>query len=158
MTKCFYQLTSQSSIEPFDSESPPETHEEQFALTDRKLRARPYHPKRKPEKSAFKSPEYQQKKNIQGFKVSRQIWLHEEDRTNPYLTNQVRRSGSPRPKNARARLEQEEKREEIKASAQAAKQSNTPNRETKLDQVRASIAKYSGTKPSSSANKPVTRS
>ena len=45
------------SIEPFDSESPPETHEEQFALTDRKLRARPYHPKRKPEKSAFKSPE-----------------------------------------------------------------------------------------------------
>ena len=47
------------SIEPFDSESPPETHEVQFALTDRKLRARPYHPKRKPEKSAFKSPEYQ---------------------------------------------------------------------------------------------------
>ena len=39
-----------------------------------------------------------------------------------------------------------------------AKQSNTPSRETKLDQVRASIAKYSGKKPSSSANKPVTRS
>ena len=148
----------QPSIEPFDSESPPETHEEQFALTDRKLRARPYHPKRKPEKSAFKSPEYQQKKNAQGFKVSRQIWLHDEDRSNPYLTNQVRRSGSPKPKNARARLEQEEKREAIKASAQAAKQSNTPSRETKLDQVRASIAKYSGKKPSSSVNKPVTRS
>ena len=125
----------QPSIEPFDSESPPETLEEQFALTDRKLRARPYHPKRKPEKSAFKSPEYQQKKNVQGFKVSRQIWLHDEDRSNPYLTNQVRRSGSPRPKNARARLEQEEKREAKKASAQAAKQSNTPSRETKLDQV-----------------------
>ena len=84
--------------------------------------------------------------------------LHEEDRTNPYLTNQVRRSGSPRPKNARARLEQEEKREAIKASAQASKQSNTTTRETKLDQVRASIAKYSGKKPSSSANKPLTRS
>ena len=146
------------SIEPFDSDSPPETREEQFSLTDRKLRARPYHPKRQPEKSAFKSPEYQQKKNVQGFKITRQIWLHDEDRTNPYLTNQVRRSGSPRPKNARARLEQEEKREAIKASAQAAQQSNTPSRETKLDQVRASIAKYSGKKPSSSANKPVTRS
>ena len=143
------------SIEPFDSDSPPETREEQFALTDRKLRARPYHPKRQPEKSAFKSPKYQQKKNVQGFKITRQIWLHDEDRKNPYLTNQVRRSGSPRPKNARARLEQEEKREAIKASAQ---QSNTPSRETKLDQVRASIAKYSGKKPSSSANKPVTRS
>ena len=146
------------SIEPFDSDSPPETREEQFALTDRKLRARPYHPKRQPEKSAFKSPKYQQKKNVQGFKIARQIWLHDEDRKNPYLTNQVRRSGSPRPKNARARLEQEEKREAIKASAQAAQQSNTPSRETKLDQVRASIAKYSGKKPSSSANKPVTRS
>ena len=148
----------QPSIEPFDSDSPPETREEQFALTDRKLRARPYHPKRKPEKSAFKSPEYQQKKSVQGFKITRQIWLHDDDRTNPYLTNQFRRSGSPRPKNARARLEQEEKREAIKASAQAAKQSNTPSRETKLDQVRASTAKYSGKKPSSSANKPVTRS
>ena len=31
-------------IEPLDSDSPPETREEQFALTDRKLRARPYHP------------------------------------------------------------------------------------------------------------------
>ena len=51
------------SIEPFDSESPLETHEEQFALTDRKISARPYHTKRKPEISAFKSPEYQQKKN-----------------------------------------------------------------------------------------------
>ena len=90
--------------------------------------------------------------------MSRQIWLHDEDRSNPYLTNQVRRSGSPRPKNARARLEQEEKREAIKASAQAAKQSNTPSRETKLDQVGASIAKYSGKKSRSSANKPVTRS
>ena len=148
----------QPSIEPFDSDSPPETRGEQFALTDRKLRARPYHPKRKPEKSAFKSPEYQQKKNVQGFKITRQIWLHDEDRTNPYLTNQVRRSGSPRPKNARARLEQEEKREAIKASAQASKQSNTPSSETKLDQVRASIAKYSGKKSSSSTNKPVTRS
>ena len=52
--------------------------------------------------------------------------------------------------------EQEERREAIKASAQAAKQSNTPSRETKLDQVRASIAKFSGKKSSSSANKPVT--
>ena len=55
-------------------------------------------------------------------------------------------------------MEQEEKREAIKASEEASKQSNTPNRETKLDQVRASIAKYSGKKPSSSANRPVTRS
>ena len=149
---------SQPSIVPLDVGSPPETREEQFALTDRKLRARPYHPKRQPEKSAFKSPDYQQKKNVQGIEITRQIWLHDEDRSNPYLTNQVRRSGSPRPKNARARLEQEEKREAIKASAQAAKQSNTLSRETKLDQVRASIAKYSGKKPSSSANKPVTRS
>ena len=84
--------------------------------------------------------------------------MHDEDRSNPYLTNQVRRSGSPKPKNARARLEQEEKREAIKASAQAAKQSNTQSRETKLDQVRASIAKYSGKKTRSSVNKPVTRS
>ena len=58
----------QPSIVPLDIESLPELHEEQFALTDRKLRARPYHPKRKPEKSAFKSPEYQQKKNVLGFK------------------------------------------------------------------------------------------
>ena len=71
---------------------------------------------------------------------------HEENRIKPYLTNQVRRSGSPRPKNARAGFEQEEKREALKASAQASKQSNTPSRETKLDQVRASIAKYSGEK------------
>ena len=90
--------------------------------------------------------------------MTRQIRLHDEDRSNPYLTNQVRRSGSPKPKNARAGLEQEEKREAIKASAQASKQSNTPSRETKLDQVRASIEKYSGKKPRSSSNKPVTRS
>ena len=90
--------------------------------------------------------------------MSRQIWLHDEDKSNPHITNKVRRSGSPKPKNARARLEQEEKREAIKASAQALKKSNTPSRETKLDQVRASIAKHSGKKPSSSANKPVTRS
>ena len=148
----------QPAIVPLDVESPPETREEQFALTDRKIRARPYNPKRKPEKSAFKSLDYQQRKNVRGFKCDREIMLHKEDRTNPYLTNQVRRSGSPRPKNARARLEQGEKREAIKASAQAAKQSNTPSRETKLDQVRASIAKYSGKKPSSSVNEPVTRS
>ena len=55
-------------------------------------------------------------------------------------------------------MEREEKREGIKASALASKQSNTLNRETKLDQVRASIAKYSGKKSSSSVNKPVTRS
>ena len=83
--------------------------------------------------------------------------MHEKDRTNPYLTNQVRRSRNPRPKNARARLEQEEKREAIKASAQASKQSQAPSKETKLDQVRASIAKYSK-KPSNSVNKPVIRS
>ena len=148
----------QPSIVQLDIESPPETPEEQFALTDRKLRAGPYQPKRQPEKSAFKSPEYQQKKNVQGFKITRQIWLHDEDRSNPYLTNHVRRSGKSRPKNARARLEQEDVREAIKASAQAAKQSNTQSRETKLDQVRASIAKYSGKKLSCSANKPVTRS
>ena len=63
----------QPSIVPFDIESPPETHEEQFALNDRKIRARPYNPKRKQEKSAFKSPEYQQKKNVRGFKITRQI-------------------------------------------------------------------------------------
>ena len=148
----------QPLVVPFDIESPPETHEEQFALTDRKIRARPYNPKRKPERSALKSLDYQKRKNVRGFKCDREIMLHKEDRTNPCLTNQVRRSGSPRAKNARARLEQEEKREAIKASAQASKQSNTPSRETKLDQVRASIAKYSGKKPSSSANKPVTRS
>ena len=48
----------QPTTVPLDVESPPETPEEQFALTDRKLRARPYHPKRQPEKSAFKSPDY----------------------------------------------------------------------------------------------------
>ena len=138
----------QPAIVPLDAESPPATHEEQFALTERKPSARPYNPKRKPEKCAFKSPYYQQRKNVRGFKLDRQIMLHEEDRTNPYLTNQVRRSGSPRPRNARARLEQVEKREAIKESAQASKQSNTPSRETKLDQIRASILKYSGKKAS----------
>ena len=78
----------QTSILPLDIESPPESREKQFALTDRKLRARPYYPKRKPEKSAFKSPEYQQKKNVQGFKITRPIWLQDEDRSNPYITNQ----------------------------------------------------------------------
>ena len=132
----------QPAIVPLDVESPPETHEEQLALTERKISARPYNPKRKPEKSAFKSPKsYQQRKNIGDFKIHRQIMLHEDDRPNPYLINQVRSSGSPRPKYARARLEQEEKREAIKASAQASKQSNTPGRETKIDQVRTSIAK-----------------
>ena len=90
------------SIEPFDSESPPETRqsppEEQFALTDRKIRARPYNPKRKPEKSALKSLDYQQQKNVRGFKCDREIMLHKEGRTNPYLTNQVRRSGNPSPR------------------------------------------------------------
>ena len=55
-------------------------------------------------------------------------------------------------------MEQEEKREAIKASAKASKQTNTPSRETKLDQVRASIAKYSGKNPSSSVSRLVTRS
>ena len=86
----------QPPIVPFDIESPPETHEEQFALTDRKIRAIPYNPKRKPEKSAFKSTDYQQRKNVRGFKCDREIMLHDEDRSNPHLTNQVRRSGSPR--------------------------------------------------------------
>ena len=85
----------QPAIVPYDIESPPETLEEQFALNERKLRARLYHPKRKPEKSAFKSSEsYQQQKNIRGFQIEKEIILHKEDRTNPYLTNRVRRSGS----------------------------------------------------------------
>ena len=62
---------SQPSIVPFDIESPPETHEEQFGLTDRKVRARPYNPKRKPEKSSFKPLGYQQRKNVRGFKCER---------------------------------------------------------------------------------------
>ena len=63
----------QPAIVPLDVESPPETREEQYALNERKIRARPYHPKRKPEKSAFKSPEsYQQRKNIRGFKLERE--------------------------------------------------------------------------------------
>ena len=108
------------------------------------LIARLYYPKRKPRKSAFKSSEnYQQQKNIRGFRIEKEIILHQDDRRNPCRPDQVR-SGSPRPKNARARLEQEENREAIQASAQAAKQSNTPSSETKLDQVRASIAKNSG--------------
>ena len=48
----------QPSKVPFDIESPPKTHEEQYALTDREIRARPYNPKRKPEKRAFKSTDY----------------------------------------------------------------------------------------------------
>ena len=50
------------------------------------------------------------------------------------------------------------KREAIKASAHLAKQSNTPSRETKLDQVRASILKRSGKRLRSLAKRPVTRS
>ena len=96
----------QPEIVPFDIESPPETCEVQFVLFERKLRARPYHPKRKPGKGAFKSSEnYQQQKNIRGFQVEKEIISHKEDRSNPYLTNRVRRSGRPRPKNARARLD-----------------------------------------------------
>ena len=41
----------QPAIVPFEIGSPPETHEEQFAFTERKLRARLFHPKRKQEKS-----------------------------------------------------------------------------------------------------------
>ena len=55
-------------------------------------------------------------------------------------------------------MEQEEKREAIKESAKAAEQSNTPSGETKLDQVRTIITKYSGQKPRTPVNKPVTRS
>ena len=59
----------QPEIVPFDIESPPETCEDQFVLTERKLRARPYHPKRKPGKGAFKSSEnYQQQKTYVAFK------------------------------------------------------------------------------------------
>ena len=55
----------QPAIVPFDIESPPETLEAQLALTERKLNARPYHPNRKPGKSAFKSSEkYQQQKTV----------------------------------------------------------------------------------------------
>ena len=62
----------QPAIVPLDVESPPETREEKFSLTERKIRARPYNPKRKPEKCAFKSPEsYQQRKNIRGFRIDR---------------------------------------------------------------------------------------
>ena len=43
----------QPAIVPIDFESSPETREEQFALTERKLGARPYQAKRKPEKSAI---------------------------------------------------------------------------------------------------------
>ena len=142
----------QTAIEPLNVESAPEKHEKQFSLTERSLSPQPYNPKRKPEKSAFKSPEsYQRRKNVRGFKLDRQIMLHEEDGTNPYLTNTVRRSGSPKPRNARVRLEKEEKHEAIKASGQASKQSNTPSRATKLGHVRASIAKYAGKKSSSLA-------
>ena len=84
--------------------------------------------------------------------------MHQEDRRNPHELEQVRRSGSPRPLNARNRLKQEAKREAIKESAQAAKQSNTPSRETKSDKVRARIAQYSRKKPTSPVKRPVTRS
>ena len=88
------RLQKHTPPESHDIESPPETHAsrntesppEQFALTDRKIRARPYNPKRKPEKSSFKSTDYQQRKNVRGFKRDREIMLHKEDRTNPYLT------------------------------------------------------------------------
>ena len=64
------------ALVPLNVESLPETHEEQFALTERKIRARPYNPKRKPDKSAFKLPEnYQQRKNVRGFKIDRQVVL-----------------------------------------------------------------------------------
>ena len=44
----------QPTIVKIDIDSTPETHEEQFDLYERKIRARPFHPKRKPEKSSFK--------------------------------------------------------------------------------------------------------
>ena len=66
-----------SAIVPLDIESPPEAGGEQFALTERKIRAQPHHPRRKPEKGAFKSAEkYHQQKNIRGFKIERVIILH----------------------------------------------------------------------------------
>ena len=45
----------QPTIVPSENESHTETHEEQFALHERKIRARPFHPKRKPQKSSYKS-------------------------------------------------------------------------------------------------------
>ena len=47
----------QPTIAPFDFEPPPETYEQQYALDERKIRARPFHPKRKPQKSLFKPQE-----------------------------------------------------------------------------------------------------
>ena len=44
----------QPAIVPLDVWSPPETREEQYALNERKIRAQPFHPKRKPEKKKFK--------------------------------------------------------------------------------------------------------
>ena len=82
--------------------------------------------------------------------------MHKSDQSN--VIDQSRRSVSPKTRNARARLEQGEKREEVKASAQSAKQSNTPSRDTTFYQVRASIANYSRQKPISSANRTFTKS
>ena len=78
--------------------------------------------------------------------------MHKRDQSN--VIDQSRRSGSPKTRNASARLEQGEKRE----ASQSAKQSNTPSRDTSLHQFRASIAHHSRQKTRSSANRPVTKS
>ena len=94
----------QPTIVPSENESPTETHEEQIALHERKIRARPFHPKRQPQKISFKSPESNQLKNVHGFKLDTEISLHQVERRNPHRLDQLRRSGSPRPRNAKARL------------------------------------------------------
>ena len=97
----------------------------------------------------FKPPERESQQNsLRGFHFVKTTSLLTEDRSNAYLADQIRRSGIPVRRNSRARSEQE-KRKAIKAPVQLAKQSNTQSRETKLDQVRASIVKHSGKNSSS---------
>ena len=81
------------------------------------------------------------------------------NKIDPRLTNKVGRSAAILDRKMHALdWSKNKKGEAIKASAQASKQSNTPSTGTKCDQVKSSIAKYSGRKPSSSVNRPVTRS
>ena len=99
----------QPTIVLFNFESPPELQEEQFVLTERKLRTRPILQNGNREKVHLNCQRITNRKNT-WLQNRKKIKLHQENRRNPYQPDQVRRSGSPTPRNARTRLEQKEKR------------------------------------------------
>ena len=95
----------QPTVVRFDIESPPETYEQQYAMNERERRARPFNRSENHRKVHSNHQGVIRNTQVHGFKLEKALSLFKEDRTNPYRTDKIRRSGSPKSRNARARLE-----------------------------------------------------